>query len=225
MRIRLLLPLMLLFWVVVPSAQAHRPDWTEGAGATAVTNLTTSTAFYRELRSATEVDVYTFTAPAGEPLHAGINIPAIAGLENYHVAVALFGPGLPQDVGLWVLPAEAPEGLGVVVFPSETGADFFEPFTQTNYWGRQRLELKLPAAGTYYLVVWNPTGALGKYVLDVGTEEVFGLADLFQFPLWWVRVHDFFGHTPYLLLASGLGVGALWLSLKLSAKPPRRSRL
>jgi hypothetical protein len=83
-------------------------------------------------------------------------------------------------------------------------ADFFEPFTQTKYWGRQQIDLSLPANGAYYLLVWQPDGQPGKYVLDTGYEEVFQLADLIRFPVWWLRVHIFFGHGPVLALAGAL---------------------
>lgn len=198
---RYLILLLALFVLTVSPASAHRPGWGDADGLTEITNIVTSFAFYRDLSQAGQVDVYTFTAKAGDRLHAGLNIPAVRGLENYGVSVALFGPGLPPaDPEL--LPPDHPEDLGALVFPTLNSADFFEPFTQTNYWGRQRLELDLPETGEYFLIVWHPTGATGKYVLDIGTAEVFGPGDVFQFPIWWVRVHAFFGHTPYLVAAA-----------------------
>jgi hypothetical protein len=68
--------------------------------------------------------------------------------------------------------------------------------------------MKLPADGEYYIVVWQPEGIAGKYVLDSGRAEVFGFGDLFRFPIWWIQVHIFFGHGPYLL---GTGVVVLGL--------------
>jgi hypothetical protein len=117
------------------------------------------------------------------------------------------------------LPADHPEGLGGLVFLSQVSEDFYEPFTQTNYWGRQRVEMNLPESGTYYLLVWNPDGETGKYVMDVGREEVFGPADLFRFPIWWVRVHAFFGHTSYMI-----SVGLLMVSLLATIVLRRRMR-
>lgn len=201
MRIRYWLPLIAMLLFTVPTASAHRPGWGDADGVTEIADIVTSWAYYRGLGGTAQVDVYTFTARAGDHLHAGINIPAVRGLENYGVSVALFGPGLPEaDHAL--LPPDHPEDLGAVVFQTVKGEDFFEPFTQTHYWGRQRIEMDLPETGAFYLVVWNPTGATGKYVMDVGRAEVFGPGDLFQFPIWWVRVHAFFGHTPYLVAAA-----------------------
>jgi len=93
---------------------------------------------------------------------------------------------------------------GVVVVESVTGADFFEPFTQTRYWGRQELDLNLPEGGTYRLLIWNPHGKTGKYVLDTGTEEVFGVEDLLRFPLWWLNARVYFEQTPQLIGASAV---------------------
>ncbi len=186
-----------LFTAAAP-ASAHRPVWGDGTanGVMPIENLSTSFAFYRDISAAAQAEVYTFEAKAGEHLHAGINIPAIPGLENYGVSVALLGPGLPA-VNHALLPENHPENLGGLIFPTARGADFYEPFTQTNYWGRQRVELDLPQTGTYYLLVWQPDGLPGKYVLDTGSAEVFGPADLLAFPGWWVRVHMFFGESFY----------------------------
>ncbi len=224
---RYLSSLLILFVLLfgVSSASAHRPLWGEDQAITEIPNLDTSFAVYRDLRAPEQVDVYVFEAQAGERLHAGINIPAVAGLEQYGVSVALMGPGLPAaDPAL--LPAAYPPDLGAQIFSTAPGEDFFEPFTQTNYWGRQRLELNLPETGTYYLLVWNPAGQAGKYVMDTGTAEVFGPADLFRFPVWWVQVHLFFGHGPYLaagalaLVAALAGAGAWRLRLRPTTAQP-----
>jgi ligand-binding SRPBCC domain-containing protein len=212
-------------------ASAHHPVWDDGAhGVLPIENLSTSFAYYRDLKPGAQADVYTFEAQAGEHLHAGISVPALRGLESYGVSVALLGPGLPA-VDHDQLPANHPEDLGGLIFATARGEDFFEPFTQTNYWGRQRLELDLPQAGTYYLLVWQPEGLAGKYVLDTGTAEVFGPADLLAFPVWWLKVHQFFGESPsglgvavaaVLLAALAVLAGLAWHGRKMPALQPVR---
>ena len=81
---------------------------------------------------------------------------------------------------------------------------YSEPFTQTEYWGRQELDIDLPESGEYTLLVWNPDGQPGKYVLDTGREEVFGLSDVLRMPVWWVRARLYFEQGIVLAL---LGLG------------------
>jgi hypothetical protein len=112
------------------------------------------------------------------------------------------------------LPAEVVADLasgayGGVIVESVKSEDFYEPFTQTDYWGRQTLELDLPESGTYYLMIWQPQGETGKYVLDTGREEVFGPADLFRFPLWWIETRLYFEQTLPIVGALGLMVAAV----------------
>lgn len=196
--------ILTIFVLLIPlsSAAAHRPLWGEQYGPIEIPNLHTSFAIYRDL-AVDQIDVYTFEANAKQELHAGIQIPAVDGLKDYGVSAALFGPGLPE-ANLASLPPDHPENLGALVFPSSVSADFFEPFTQTRYWGRQEIDLSLPADGMYYLLIWQPEGRPGKYVLDTGRAEVFEPADLFRFPIWWLRVHIFFGHGSALSLLGAL---------------------
>jgi hypothetical protein len=223
-------------FVAVPSAYAHRPENGNVDGVTMIPDPTTSYAFYRELTAPDQVHVYRFDAEHGQFFHAGVNIPQIARLEAFGVNLALVGPELPplsehlyQLPGVddqvkdsdsshssLHLPSVVIEALhantyGAVVRKSVQSEDFYEPFTQTRYWGRQTLELDLPASGTYYLLIWHPDGESGKYVLDTGTEEVFGPGDLLRFPVWWFNTRVFFEQVPELLgiltvlFAGGLG--------------------
>ena len=209
-RLLILAVIMIISLIPVSSASAHYPIWGD-EDVTAIDNLTTSFAFYRDL-PADKAHIYTFIGKQGQNLHAGINIPAVKGLEDYSVTMALFGPGLP-GVNHDQLPPEHPEDLGALIFPSNVSADFFESFTQTLYWGRQNIDITLPADGKYYLVIWQPDGFAGKYVLDSGRAEVFGFGDLFLFPIWWVRVHIFFGHGSYLFAGAAIILGLAFLTI------------
>lgn len=212
-------------FIAVPDVYAHRPESGSAKGITEIPDPNTSFAYYRELDVSDPVHIYRFEAQAGQFFHAGINIPQIRGLEDFGVTLALLGPGLPPlaPAAFQLYDAEphadratqvpvslmADLGLGAnggLVVESEKSKDFFEPFTQTRYWGRQMVELSLPESGTYHLLVWNQEGKAGKYVLDTGTQEVFGPLDLFRFPVWWVSTRIFFEQTPQL-------VGALMIIL------------
>ncbi len=216
--------------LVAAPAAAHRPGEGLDEGVTPIEDPATSFAFYREFTPGSLFHVYSFEARAGQMFHAGVNIPQLTGLEGYGVTLALYGPGLPVlEKGQLDIPggdersqgvdqplqALIPGGgeLGGIIFPSEAGPDFFEPFTQTRYWGRQTLDVTLPASGTYYLVVWHPEGQSGKYVLATGTREVFAPLDFFRFPIWWIETRLYFEQGPQLagaaavvlLLATGIG--------------------
>ena len=210
-RILMLLAFVIVTFTPLISASAHQPVWGED-GIVTISNLVTSYAFYRDL-PADKVDIYTFEGKAGQHLHAGMQIPAIKGLENYTVTMALFGPGLPE-ADHDQLPAEHPEDLGALIFPTSKSKDFFETFTQTNYWGRQIIETTLPEDGIYYLIVWQPDNITGKYVMDTGYQEDFGLDAIFLMPVWWVRVHLFFGHGVYLLAGAGILAAGAFFFLK-----------
>lgn len=202
--------LALVLLIPVSSASAHQPMWSN-EDVTAIDNLTTSFAYYRDV-PAEKIHVYTFEGKQGQNLHAGINIPAVKGLESYSVTMALFGPGLPE-ADHDQLPPEHPEDLGALIFPSEVSANFYEPFTQTLYWGRQSIDMTLPANGEYALVIWQTEGLTGKYVLDSGYEEVFGLGDLILLPIWWLQVHYFFGHGPFLFIGAAGFLGLILLRI------------
>lgn len=214
-KLTFILALLAMFFIV-PPASAHRPEEGADAGPTMIPDPNTSYAYYRQIDSPTDVHTYTFTGQADQFFHAGINIPQIKGLEDFEVTMALLGPGLPalggeagdpddplhaasesehqpHDTHTLSLPAgfDTPIYNGIIL-KSQPGEDFFEPFTQTNYWGKQQIDLNLPDSGTYTLVVWSPEGETGKYVLDTGTEEVFSPADLLRFPKWWLDTRLFF---------------------------------
>ena len=210
-RILMILTFVVFAFTPLISASAHQPVWGED-GIITISNLVTSYAFYRDL-PADKVDVYTFEGKAGQSLHAGMQIPAIKGLENYTVTMALFGPGLPE-ADHDQLPAEHPEDLGALIFQTAKGEDFFESFTQTTYWGRQSIETTLPEDGIYYLIVWQPENIAGKYVMDTGSTESFGPDALFLFPVWWIRVHLFFDHGVYLLAGAIILTAGAFIFLK-----------
>ena len=221
---------LIVSFVATPVAFAHRPEDGNLVGFTEIPDPTTSFAFYRQLDASSPVHVYTFEGQAGTLFHAGINIPQISGLENYQVSLALLGPGLPvidgsdssggshahedeaaedhaqesRSSNLPIPDELSQEHNGLVLVESKDGEEFFEPFTQTRYWGRQMLDIDLPEEGKYYLLVWNPGGIEGKYVLDTGTQEVFEAADLFRFPVWWLETRLYFEQGPSFLAGASI---------------------
>lgn len=206
--------LLLMLLGATRRAFAHRPMPGNPGGVVELPDAELSYAFYQELTRPDQVDFYRVTAHAGARLQASINIPHLPALADYGVSLALVGPGLP-DLDPAQLPAAARARLGDtaskgLVLPSQVSDSFQEPFTQTRYFGRQRLNMPAPADGSYMLLVWHPQGVPGKYVLSTGYRERFGPADLLRFPAWWVDVHRYYGDAPRNAVAAYLsGIGAL----------------
>lgn len=194
--------LLLALALPATTVLAHKPIWGEENGIIEIPDLVTSYAFYRDLPSG-KVDAYYFAGKAGQQLSFGVQIPDLEGLQNYEVTVALFGTDLPE-ADETQLPPDHPEDLGALIFPSIVTEDFFEAFTQTHYLGRQKITTTLPADGDYYLIVWQPEGLGGKYVLDSGRAENFAPGDIFLFPIWWIQVRVYFGQGPTLFVIASM---------------------
>lgn len=175
---------ILMFLVFVMSATAHQPFF-EDVDITAdnpwfVEDPTISTAIYATLDGPEEVDYYSFNATRGQIVLLSIVIPQIEGQEDFAPLMALMGRGLaparPPDRVF------KPEGYGtVVLMPPANASVFFEPFTRTSYWTRQKEHVKIPADGQYLVAVWDDSGRMGRYVFVIGDREVPG-GDL-AFPL------------------------------------------
>jgi hypothetical protein len=181
--------------VMVRSASAHTPifverDITSLESAWPVGDYAISWAFYGRVTPAGAPQYFSIEGRKGDRLFASLEVPEIAGLEDFRPALALIGPGLPAF--------DAPPGVSVpsgygglrVDDPNAAPRDRFdEPFSQTRYYRGPRFDVQLPAAGRYYVTVFDTSGATGKYTLAIGTREVFGGGD----PAWSQKLHAFFG--------------------------------
>lgn len=165
-----------------------------------------STAVYATLESPADVDVFAFDGRAGQEVYLFIVIPQIPGQEEFAPTVALVGPGLAgeRDALPTVIPLAAGEGVEVVPPPEGPPSTFFEPFTRTSYWERQKRTFVLPADGLYRVAVWHPGGQVGRYVFTVGRAERLGGDPAFMAKLrrYWTPV----GSPP-----PGPPVGAVFL--------------
>jgi hypothetical protein len=196
MRFKVIAMVIGLFAVLVSArvAAAHTPifverDITTPEQAWPVGDYQISWAFYARLAPANAPQYYAIEGRAGDRLTANLEVPKIAGLENFRPALAVIGPGLPvfdAQRGLIV-----PEGYGGMLV-NDSGAtpraQFDEPFSQTSYYRGPQLDVQLPQTGRYYVVVQDETGGTGKYTLAIGTREVFGGGD----PNWMQKLRTFF---------------------------------
>ena len=199
------LSILFAFTVLLTSASvalAHKPIFVEPASnatresAVKISDPNVSWAIYAQLSQAGEVNYYTFDGARNARVKIDVSVPRIESERDFGVAVALIGAGLRDSAA--GAPIALNAGEGAIIAPDlrhDPTRVFDEPFTQTSYWTRQTLIAQLPEDGAYTLAVWNPRGQTGKYVIAIGEREEFGLADLFDFPRVWIKVHRYFRET------------------------------
>ena len=181
---------------------AHRPLDTDGPATREepiiVSNHKLSWAAYNQLTTPNDVDYYRFQAQQGDKIYASLLVPEIERLKEFNPDLALIGPSLNSDYAelsrtevVDKLNFGPEEGVIIKQYSKLTSDLFFEPFTQTSYWKKQKLIITAPASGTYYLTVFSSKEEVGKYVLSIGQQEKWGLKDIIQFPKIWWKVRHF----------------------------------
>ena len=163
------------------AALAHQPffedtDTTAGAPMP-VSDPEISTALFSTLERPGDVDFFTFRVAARQTVEVGITVPQIEGQELFAPYIGVIAAGLERD-STPGLPADAYSLLsgqkGAIVLEAAEATIFFEPFSRTAYWQRQRRRITFPAQGKVMVVVWHPEGSVGRYTLVVGQREVSG---------------------------------------------------
>lgn len=174
---------------------AHRPVFTEDAATSAATAIpmadpNISQVVYREISRERPQVWLTFTMPKDCELFIQIGVPVIDRLKDFRPAMAVVGPGLPENDAPFTLPKD----MGAKVFSTkEVGKPrfFHEHFTNTDSWILRSETVRLTSPGRYYLVAFSPQKQVGKLWLSLGTKESFGIGDFMQFPTWTQRVQNF----------------------------------
>ena len=182
-----------------------------------------SWAMYGEVEN--NVLFYKFEADQREPFYASIVIPALEGLEEFHPSLAIISER--QNIGLINLqsyenntdfPFELSEKFNAIVFDYAgefPGRVSYDPFTQVNYWERQKIWIEIINPGTYYLAVFD-ISENGKFILAVGEIEDSRNANFFDsFIRAWFETKIFFGDylTAFvsilvtIVIFSGIGYG------------------
>ena len=191
----------LLLAVVVGSASlpqeanAHRPIFTEDKAtgpdtAIPIKDPQISQVVYREIAKDSSQVWLTFEAPKDSKLFVQIGVPAIDRLKDFRPAMAIVGPGLPDNDPPFALPKDA--GAKVMLSKEVSKPRFFhEHFTNTDSWILRGETVTLPRAGRYYLVGYSPDKQIGKLWLSVGKTESFSLEDLKDFPMWTKKIQAF----------------------------------
>ena len=129
-----------------------------------------------------DVDAFTFSilTPLTD-VRANVLVPNCGDyFEAVFPSVALIGPGLEaaEEVVVEDMPFTVPEGQGVLLLADEPQMteDGEREGSDWEYFGRHVYApgiytFDLPEAGDYALVVWEPNGNVGAYMIDFGTNE------------------------------------------------------
>lgn len=164
----------------VAPAAAHVPYFstaenTDAVHALALPDTRISRVVYVEFPCGMRSVWVSVLGQAGTSLALQLGIPVLDELASYRPAIALVGPGLP--VPPLELPFAVPAEQGARLFATggvEGPERFHEEYSDTDSWVLLETTQPLPVTGTYYLVVFDPTGPLGRagrLWIATGTEE------------------------------------------------------
>jgi hypothetical protein len=176
-------------------ANAHHPIFTEDKAtgpdtAIPIKDPQISQVVYREITKDSSQVWLTFEVPKDFKLFVQIGVPAIDRLKDFRPAMAIVGPGLPDNDPPFTLPKDA--GAKVLLTKEVAKPRFFhEHFTNTDSWILRGETVVLPKAGRYYLAGYSPDKQTGKLWLSVGKKESFSLEDLKDFPTWTKKIQAF----------------------------------
>jgi len=170
--------------VAAAPVRAHQPTMSDGTAVSADTalefdDIQLSRVVYHEVTETAAQLWLTFDIATPQSLRVSLGVPLIDRLADFRPAFAVFGPNMPAvDV-----PLAVPDGLGGVDYRTDEVVDpevFNEPFSGTSSWILAEKDVELPAAGTYYIAAYVPSGELGKLWLAPGVREEFSLRDIAQ---------------------------------------------
>ena len=213
MRKILFLFAILLTFPIFDFAFGHKPIQSDGTNvifenALQIPDHKISWAIYEQLEPS-QTKFYKFDAKEGDSFYASIVIPKLDRFENYKPGLALIGEGFDIN-SIHRIDAELPPG-GIIVYNYDgqiPSTEFYEPFTQTNYWERQEIRITIPADGVYYIAVYDSQGVLGKYSLAIGVIEDFSMVDFFTtLPAAWFQTKLFFEDYSSVLIVMGFLIG------------------
>lgn len=167
--------------VLSDAALAHQPFFEEPDSTPStpmsISDPEISTALYSTLEVPGDVDFFSFTVSARQTIEIGMTIPQIEGQEQFAPSIGVIAIGLNKDL-VSDLPADAlqlaSEQTGAELLEAVEATIFFEPFSRTAYWRRQRRRITFPTEGDVVVVVWHPQQSVGRYTLVVGQREVLG---------------------------------------------------
>lgn len=181
---------------------------------------------FGELTAPEQVHVYSAECRAGERIRVQMLAPVLAHEAAVTPAVAVVAQSLPYSADVRKLPFELPAGFSAVVAspPGELMTPMQDLLTGATYYPGPSIDTRTLVGGRCYLVVWNPQGQIGKYVLQTGYGWPLRWRYWLQLPYYWWQIRGWFGlsrRSGYAVLAAlALGIVlAAWRLGKRSAPP------
>lgn len=153
-------------------------------------------AFYFHATVAKPVLWIRFQGSYLDEVRLRLGIPAKAEYASLRPIVVLAGQECPPLSHS--LPFALPEDWGALIYDSAQAAvsDGYEGYTGARSYQFEEQAFTLPAAGTYYIAVYFPSGPDGKCWLTLGTEQKPRLTDLFTVPVHAAAIRAFFEISP-----------------------------
>lgn len=204
-------------------AQAVAPQFDKGTqidlnniytNAELVTNLFQNTGVYGKLESGSTADVYKIVADQD-----GTQTLSLMG----------HGPSTAQPFLVFVDPTTAtpPRDLGIPV-PDDsyhtslvTAVDGLQTYTETATFDKYTLyaqdRITFTKGQTYYLIVFDPTHGLNRYVIRFGDGHVWSGSDIFTHFASWLRVKadSYGGSSPFKFTPTTFGAILFFLAFSL----------
>ncbi len=154
--------------------QAHRAmligkEGLDRATATRITDADIAWAVFGQLPSGA-TQFLSFTRPASGQFRARVLVPTQQANLRLNPWIALVGPALDRPAGLDGLLGEG-EGAVLVAGPADRELELSPPIAPFPFLVGASLEVTLPADGLYYLLVFDPSGEGGNYLIDTGYQQ------------------------------------------------------
>jgi hypothetical protein len=185
---------VLAFFLVVPGAFAHVPQFTEGGtdveSATVIDQPAVSRVYYGSLDGSAGARYYRVDLAAGERLYVQLLTPRSGPFPG----LAVMGPGLAAQGGL---PAFVDVPSGAIVIAEQGTADKaeYEPFTPGAYWYPSTFDTRVPQAGSYYVAIFSEQ-ATGPFAIAVGYAEEYTVPEWIRLPADLMTIYAWDGGWP-----------------------------
>lgn len=152
------------------TARAHRAvligsEGLDRASATRLTDADIAWAVYGTLPAGATQHL-SFARPASGMFRARVLVGTRQSNLGLNPWMALVGPGFERPAGLEGLLRDG-EGAVLIAPPADREVELFQDVPWPVLVGAS-VEMPLPSDGIYYLLVFDPSGRIGPYIVDTG---------------------------------------------------------